>query len=350
MPDWRLLTAVAQQQHQVLARWQLCLAGASSKAVKARCADHGWRSGEFGTVWLPGPLDPIRRLTSAVLAYSRPRSGPERVRAREAAGDDAETALVRAALDAGQTVCGPSAAWLHGLSEPPQEQWLRLPGRTGHTRQQGVRLRYGPPTSVVWKEGLPVADVHQMIADVAVAIGHSRGARYELGKLVALGHAKRLTTPQQFGDWLAEVGAVDGALLCNEVVADLLGETVHSETERRARELARQVLEPYGLQLHPHPFRVDLDGRPAGEADLAVVELRYDIEVDGPHHLLPQQIAKDRARDRLMREAGWVVERFAAEEIDLRPHEFKRAIDRTIRQLLQTTHPNPQRTVLSEGV
>ncbi|MDQ3453021.1 MAG: hypothetical protein M3493_10060, partial [Actinomycetota bacterium] len=60
-------------------------------------------------------------------------------------------ALVRAALEAGhaleagQLVCGPSAAWLHGLLDhAPTTVWIRLSQGDRHSAPPGVLLRYGP--------------------------------------------------------------------------------------------------------------------------------------------------------------------------------------------------------------
>lgn len=346
MGQWKKITRVAELQHMVLAPWQCRAAGISPKALRNHIEHHGWVRGEFGMIWLPGPSSPLRRLAAALLTYSAPRSGAERARLLEGAGVDAASALARAALGAGQTVSGRSAAWLHGLVEAPATISLRLPGRTGHTKRPGVQLRYGRPASIEWFHGLPAAGIEQTIVDIAaVATGSMRVAHFELARLVALAHAKRLTTPERIQDWLARAGAVDGALLLGGVLAELRGEMVHSETERRARVLANEVLARYGLSLHSEPYCVTLGGRRIAEADLAVLALRLDVEIDGPHHHLPAQVVADQNRDRLMRQAGWTVERFSVEDLDLRPHVFKRALDTIVRHLLAA---HADRTVLSE--
>lgn len=52
------------------------------------------------------------------------------------------------------------------------------------------------------------------------------------------------------------------------------------------------------------------------ELDLAWPDVLLDVEVDGPHHLLPSQRRTDRLRDRQLRADGWEVARFPVEEID----------------------------------
>ncbi|MFE8701130.1 endonuclease domain-containing protein [Cytobacillus sp. FJAT-54145] len=42
---------------------------------------------------------------------------------------------------------------------------------------------------------------------------------------------------------------------------------------------------------------------------------KIDVEVDGPHHSLPEQILKDRERDTLLKKHGWKVIRFNQNEV-----------------------------------
>ena len=112
------------------------------------------------------------------------------------------------------------------------------------------------------------------------------------------------------------------------------GESTHSGTEKVARRLVEEVLRPYGLSLHPRPYTVEVDGIPIAEADLAVLEILYDIEVDGPDHLDPDQVLLDQRRDLLMRRAKWEVERFPVELIDAQPRVFQARVDATVRLLL----------------
>ncbi len=65
-----------------------------------------------------------------------------------------------------------------------------------------------------------------------------------------------------------------------------------------------------------------LGPRCVGEADIAIVPLRLDIEVDGPHHRFLEQRQKDDERDRLMRRAQWEVERFPDSLVNHRPRVF----------------------------
>ena len=69
----------------------------------------------------------------------------------------------------------------------------------------------------------------------------------------------------------------------------------------------------------PAPGRnrsVTTGGGATYELDLAWMDARVDVEVDGPHHLLPSQRRRDRARDRDLRGGGWDVVRVPVEEVD----------------------------------
>lgn len=333
MPDWDVVLATAGLQHEVLARWQLRCLGVTPAALEQRVANRYLSRDDLGTYWLPGPVTPIRRLTAAALAYSRPQSGRARFEAELGVGREVSEALYRAAVSAGQCACGASAAWLHGFAPLPDVVWLRLPGRSGHSKRAGVSLRYGRPPDILWVEGLPCTSPEQSVLDMAaVAVGNMRVEHHRLVRAIITADRKRITSVEAVARHLEAAGPVDGAALLGGVLDDLSGGLSHSATEARARDIAAHVLGRYGLVLHPRPYAVELKGRIVGEADLAVVDLCYDIEVDGPHHQL--QIEADRARDRLMREAGWTVDRIPVADVDQQPRRVAGLIDGTVRHLL----------------
>lgn len=342
MSGWDLAHAVAELQHFIIAPWQLRLMGIRHRTQLDGAMKYGWRCSHFDMIALPGEMSQIRRLAAAILAYSRPRSGPARVAALEEAGVERPVAIARAALEAGQSACGPSAAWMHEAAEFSAEHWIRLPGRSGHIKRQGVQLRYGAPAVIQWKQGLPVGDPNQTIADLAACADGKFAAEHDrLCRQIAKADRLRLTSPKLLRDWLDAAGPIDGAALLGSALDAVEGRLNHSEPEGLARELVTEVLRPYGLTLHPRPYEVWHQGHCIAEADLAVVELRYDIEVDGPHHLLPAQIDADQVRDRRLRQARWTVDRFSTAMIETRPREVAAAVDATVRQLLALRAENP---------
>jgi very-short-patch-repair endonuclease len=62
----------------------------------------------------------------------------------------------------------------------------------------------------------------------------------------------------------------------------------------------------------PIPF----DGRGGMEVDLLAAEARVAVELDGPQHLAdPGAYRRDRRKDALLQEYGYVVLRFLAEDV-----------------------------------
>lgn len=352
MTDWNKLAAVAEPQHLVVATWQLRYLGVSSVALSDRITGHGWRRVHRGVTALPGPRSPLRRLAAAALAYSRPAHADQRVDALRREGRDEVTALVEAALGAGQLICGPSALWLHGLGPVSPTPWIRLARTNSASPRPGIAIRYGDATGrTAWVQGLAATDVEQAIIELPGCTDDDRDRlHHRLTKLIATADAKRLTTIDRLDCRLAEAGRVPRWRAVQDAITDLRGQLSHSATEKRARLIAAPVLERYGLQLHPRPYAVEHHGRVVGEADLAVVPLCLDLEVDGPHHLLPAQREADQARDRAVRRAGWDVERFSTELIDVSPRTFAARVDDLVRHRLhQRSYPSSAAGAAEDG-
>lgn len=318
----------------LIAVWQLRVLGVSDAELAERIAHHGWSRKGVGVVAVPGPDTDHRRLAVVVLAYSRPTRADQRVAARMAEGAAEVDALVEVAMTSGQVVTGISALWLHGIAARPATHTIRLTKKTGVEARAGVRLRLGPVSGVIRRiEGLPVADVEQAFID-ASAGDDGLSALYlhhELTKLIATADRRRSTTLETLSVRLEDAGRFVGKPALRRAIADLKGKLSHSATERKAREIVAKVLAKYDLELHPRPYAVQLGGRTVGEADLAVLAICLDIEIDGPHHLLPAQVHTDQIRDRWMRRAHWEVERFSTELIDLWPVKFAAQVDDCIR-------------------
>ena len=284
-------------------------------------------------------MTPIRRLAAVVLSMSSPEGAGLRVEEAVEGGATRSQALTYAALSVAPRVCGRSALWLHGVSPPPQKHWVRVPRKSaGSVRRDGTVFRFGEVSgSLYWLSGLPTVDVEQAFMDIAGAREHRSEIwlHHDLGKAIATAHAKRCTTLEGMQLRIDASGRFVGAPLLRDVVADLRGELAHSATEKRARKIASQILRRYGLELHPEPFLVTAGEEKLGEADLPILAIRLDIEVDGPHHLLPEQQREDRLRDRRMRRADWEVERFSTELIDLSPRQFAAQVEECVQARLR---------------
>lgn len=333
---WKQAAAVAERQHLVVAVWQLVLLGISEKAITERVRAHGWRRLSNGVVALPGNMTPIRRLAGALLAYGHPTGAAQRVEAVVERTGDVVQAVVAAAMGSGAVVCGRSAWWLHGISGPPEQHWIRLPAKSGHAARRGTQLRYGPFTGTLGAvQGLPVVDVVQAFKDVAGG-GDVRGLplHHALTRAIATADALRLATLDDIEGRLGTEARFVGAPALRAAVADLRGELSHSATERVARRIAADVVARHGQILHPRPYEISNGSRTIAEADLAIVDIKLDLEIDGPHHLLPAQRERDQVRDRRLRRAQWEVERFSTELVDLHPAKFAASVDECVRSRL----------------
>lgn len=336
MADWGVVTELALRQHLHVTRWQLGVIGVSDRAIGNRVAGHGWRRPFPGVLALPGEDTAVRRLAAALLAYSRPSGAHRRVRALCSDGLALPAALARAALDAGPVACGPSAAWLRGiLPRPPREAWIRLPQHSPRRRPDRVWLRYGGPATrpVSYVHGLPALSVEDALLDLAGIGWAPERVRALLTDAIVTADALRLTDLERLDAHRARAGRFVGSAALAAVVADLRGGLSHSAAEARARRIAGEVLARHGLALHPRPYPIRLHGRVVAEADLAVVDLRYDLEIDGPHHLLPAQRRADQRRDRLAGQAGWTVDRVPVALVDSQPGELAATVTATVRRL-----------------
>ena len=338
MRKWAKVAAVAERQHLLITAWQLRLLGVTDAELKARINDHGWKRTTHGVIALPGTDTDHRKLAAAVLAYSRPTGAAVRVADKLKDAEENSTtlvdAVVEAAMTSGQLVTGLSALWLHGIGPKPSERTIRLTKKGGHVARRGVRLRLGAASGdPVRIDGLPVVDVEQAFVDAAAGDGEMTDAQlhHRLARLIATADAKRATTLDRLEVRIQAVGRFVGRPALRRAIQDLRGELSHSATEAKARQIVAGVLAKYELALHPRPFAVKAGSRTVGEADLAIVSLCLDIEIDGPHHLLPAQAAKDHLRDRHMRRVGWEVERFSTELVDLWPVTFAAQVDDCVR-------------------
>jgi hypothetical protein len=329
---WEKVGAVATRQHQCIARWQLRCLDVSDTEIAERVRRHGWTRKGNGVIAVPGEDTLYRTLAIAVLAYSRPANAAARVQERLTARESLVDAVVEAALGAGQFITADSALWLHGVGRKPSTHTLRLAHKTSVAARKGVALRLGAVTGTPTRvHGLPVVDVEQAVVDVA---GDDARAGLELHhhltKMIATADRKRLTTLDALGRRV-DAGRFLGKPALRRALADLRGELSHSATEAKARATVARVLAKYGLALEPRPHAIKVAGQTVGEADLAVVAITLDIEIDGPHHLLPEQVRADQRRDRRVRRASWEVERFSTELVDLRPVTFAAQVDECVR-------------------
>ena len=88
---------------------------------------------------------------------------------------------------------------------------------------------------------------------------------------------------------------------------------------------------------------VHLPGGGHFRLDFAYVEVKLAIEIDGPHHRLPEVQARDARRDRRLARLGWHVMRFSEEVVTYRPWTVVGDIHRKLIELGMSTQRVPQR-------
>jgi very-short-patch-repair endonuclease len=71
--------------------------------------------------------------------------------------------------------------------------------------------------------------------------------------------------------------------------------------------------------------------------------VKLAIEIDGPHHRLPEVRARDVRRDRRLEGLGWQVMRFSEEAVAYRPWTVVGDIHRKLIELGISTQRVPQR-------
>ncbi len=329
MDPWELLAAVSRLQHMLFTTWQAEAVGVHRSTVSARVRRQGWPRYERGVTGWPGDDPPLRRLAALVLAYARPTAGASRIELPqpELQQDVSAHALgvAAAALRAGHVISGRSGAWLHGFGPTPKEHEIWLPPRSGRAIRQGAVLRYGGAVAgdTVWIHNLPVFDPVGCIIETArTPVGTFSARVDEVVWQISKADALRVVTIDSLEDRALDLGAFTGCEVLRAAIGQARGTLSHSRTEQRARALAREAVAPLGLDISSRPYAVRIDGCLIGEADIAVPAIRFDIEIDGPHHRLVAQRTKDQERDRLLRRAGWEVERFTIELVRDRPKVF----------------------------
>ena len=221
-------------------------------------------------------------------------------------------------------VTGASALHYDGvLAQPPAVAELLVPAARHLRNWPGTCIHRSTTFGEVRAHhvgGRPLAAIPRALADRA-AHACTEELRLEISTALRL----RLGT---LGTVALELGVrqrFPGRGRLAQAIAALEEEVTHSKTER----LARRHLRAAGMRFHREPLRIDDEhGRPIAEIDIAVIDLRLGIEIDGPHHLLPHVAAADRQRDRLLEAMGWRIERFFWFEVEERRAWFVTQVQR----------------------
>ncbi len=197
---------------------------------------------------------------------------------------------------------------------PPADVWVTVSHLRNPRTPNGIRLvrsRHLPSTATRVVEGLPVFEPARTVADLAGLLDRRR-----LVAVVLEAMQRGLCTHDELVAWRRLLAGRPGSTLLAAALAeaDPAFESILAAEFGALAERARVALTPrYELRL------------PSGQTvlcDFADLHGKIDFEVDGfAYHGTAAQIARDKARDRLLLGAGWVTVRYTTDDIRRRPLE-----------------------------
>jgi hypothetical protein len=329
---------LAAMQGGCVARWQLRWLGFAASTISRWVGHEGWPLVHTGVWRLAGVMDSgLSQVWAAVLAVAE-QDGPALADDRLTPDADPLTVLSQVAADR-VVVTGLSAANMRGLwrAPPPKPQLLAASSHT--TERRGITLVHTtmPRFGDRWRhQGLMIASGPRMAWDVAWTCRRVVGFERQLADLVI--RADRTRT-MAVDDLVAVVdepcrfGLPTRIPTLLTAAAELLRPGFsHSRTEAIGREIAAEEAAKLGHEVHPRPHKIRKDGRIIAEADIAVLSLRLDLEVDGPHHRELAQQARDRKRDGELATIDWAVGRHDVAVIDEDRPAYRRAVRRDLEQ------------------
>lgn len=272
----------------------------ASSSFSTHAAAIGWTS-KFWRVWVP---------TGAVLDHTR------------------LCAAAVASVGEEVVVTGASALYLDGvLSNPPATVELLLDTGRHLASREGVCLHRTVTFAKVRRHNrgdLVLASASRALADHA-----AHTVVNDMCRDIATALRTRQCSMAGIRAELVARKRFPGRATLRRAYGLLSGEIVHSAGERQAR----RHLTAAGMAPGSKPLPVEVDGRLIAEIDIPFESLHYGVEIDGPHHLLPEVAAADRARDRRLERAGWTIDRFYWFEVEERPAYVVAEVQRRVARL-----------------
>lgn len=299
MEAWKALARRARKNDGIVTTADAIACGITRRTFYRQAQSHGWTR-IHPDVWAaPGYPDTYDRKLSAAVAW----------------------------LGDGFAFTGFTVLWLLGVVErpPPVVDVLRAEARQGPAH---IAFHTGGADDepVRRVNGRPATTAERAFGDIAARI-----TVVQLARLVARACALRCTTLARMLAYRAAKGRCPGSATMHGALTALQSDLAHSRDEERARRLLRAA----GLTFHAGPLAVLRGTRIIAEIDIAFSAIRYGVEIDGPHHLLPEIARKDKARDGELGRLGWTIDRFTIEEIAARPEAFVAHVRSRVAQLSQ---------------
>lgn len=318
----RTLARIARRHHGIVTREELLHEKLSDEAIEWALATAQIEALFAGVYRVNGTPDTWR-----ARALAAQRRVERQLRRRDADGAPRPLAVIG----------GGAAAHLHGLpghSRPPE--LTVVTSRRCRSTAADIRRRTSlTEVDVVEIDRIPATSLAWSCVETA-----GSGSAEERGDLVAhvLG-TNRLPAGQLLGAAHRAEGVPGRSAVIREVQART-GAISHVRSV--AEKVLAQACRDHGLPAPALNRVVATAAGTAHELDLSWPDVLVDVEVDGPHHLLPSQRRRDRQRDRALRADGWEVARFPVEEVDEDPEGAARRIGAILARCA-TTAPIPGR-------
>ncbi|MCM3924152.1 hypothetical protein ND748_21095 [Frankia sp. AiPs1] len=271
------VVSLARRQDDMVLRRDARQLGMSDEAIKRRQRHHGWMSPIRGTLIVPPVRDELRAQARAALAVG------------------------------GGTICGRTAARLHGLpglpfrrSDEPVDVALR--SESGYRQRQGCRRHWMPmhDTETVDLAGIPTSTIHRTIEDLALLCDRE----LFVSVVDAMLHQGRLRT----GDLPTLRDRVAARRTGNR--AQRWWARIDGRAESPLETRVRLLLGDAGLPPDELQWLVrdPSTGLPVARLDFAWPSLRVALEADGAGpHGEPEALHRDRTRQNTLVRLGWDV-------------------------------------------
>lgn len=293
MGIWSDLAALASTQLGLISTWQAEELGITRQQLAYRADRHGWKRVRPGVFLLPGHrITPLTRLKAAELAF---------------AGDGIASARAAA------------FAWeLRTKLHTPMDFMVRprcSRRPSGTTVSESCWLAHHEP---VLRRGIRVPSTEWTICTCAHCVTVP-----ELKRMIALADRKRLCPRSAVRDTVEANRTFKGRRFALQALAELDGEGLsHSQLEA----LGRRRLRDARFTPHPRPYTVEHRGQRIAELDIAFVDERVGIPIDGPHHFEPDHKRADDDQRQKLTLLGWLI--VAADEHRLvhQPEVFVRQV------------------------
>lgn len=297
MDRWKRLAQLASVQYHLVAVWQAEGLGISRQLMASYAEERGWRRVRLGVYLVANVgFPPLAQVKAAELALHR-----EGLASHRAAG------------------------FVLGITEHLWSPIEFLVGRDCSRRPEDTKIRSSVHVGrreVITRSSIRLTDPDWTLCTLAsvCSLGH-------LVKALQVADRKRLATPTSVAACAGELGRFHGRGRLLRALEQLETGMTHSGLEA----LARRRLSEAGFHPHPHPFAVEHQGRLLAELDIAFVDEKVGIPVDGPHHFEPdQKRADDDIRHRLQL-LGWLIIPVDDERLTNQPHVFLRQVREALR-------------------